>query len=101
MPIDGDQHVGKIIPIYFDVTDRDAVRDAFIRIKKEQGRIDCLVNNAGILADTLMTMLNRQTLKDIYETNVFSIFELSSYASRIMTKQKSGSIVNIASILWR
>ena len=96
LPIDG--NVGKIIPIYFDVTDRDAVRDAFIRIKKEQGRIDCLVNNAGILADTLMTMLNRQTLKDIYETNVFSIFELSSYASRIMTKQKSGSIVNIASI---
>ena len=31
---------GKIFPIYFDVTDRDAVRDAFIQIKKEQGRLD-------------------------------------------------------------
>ena len=89
---------GKIIPIYFDVTDRDAVRQAFIQIMDEQGRLDCLVNNAGILVDTLITMLDRKTLKDIYEVNVFAVFEMVSYASRIMSKQKSGSIINVASI---
>ena len=89
---------GKIIPIYFDVTDRAAVRDAVIRIKNEQGRLDCLVNNAGILVDTLITMLNRQTLRDIFEVNVFSVFDLMSFAARMMTKTKSGSIINIASI---
>jgi len=89
---------GKIVPIYFDVTDRSAVRRAFIKIKNERGRLDCLVNNAGILVDTLITMLDRATLKNIYDVNVFAVFETMSYASRIMSKQKSGSIINIASI---
>jgi 3-oxoacyl-[acyl-carrier protein] reductase len=93
-----DYDEGSIIPVYFDVTDRSETRQAFIRIMKEQGRLDCLVNNAGILVDTLITMLNRATLKNIYEVNVFAVFEMMSYASRIMSKQKSGTIINITSI---
>ena len=89
---------GEIIPIYFDVTDRIATRQAFIKIIKEQDRLDCLVNNAGILVDTLITMLDGDTLRNIYEVNVFAVFEMMSYASRIMSKQKSGAIINIASI---
>ena len=89
---------GKIIPVYFDVTDRAATREVFIRIMKERGRLDCLVNNAGILVDTLITMLDRNTLKSIYEVNVFAVFEMMSYASRIMSGQKYGSIINVASI---
>jgi 3-oxoacyl-[acyl-carrier protein] reductase len=89
---------GMIIPIYFDVTDRVASRQAFIMIMKEHGRLDCLVNNAGILVDTLITMLNRATLEKIFEVNVFAVFEMMSYASRIMSKQMQGSIINIASI---
>ena len=83
---------------YFDVEDRSATRQAFIRIMEEQGRLDCLVNNAGILVDTLITMLDRATLRNIYEVNVFAVFEMMSYASRIMSKQKSGAIINITSI---
>ena len=89
---------GVIIPAYFDVTDRVATRKAFIKIMKEHGRLDCLVNNAGILVDTLITMLDRATLRDIYEVNVFAVFEMMSYASRIMSKQNSGAIINITSI---
>ena len=89
---------GKIIPMYFDVTDRVAVKDAIVRIKNDWGRLDCLVNNAGILVDTLITMLDRKTLREIYEVNVFSLFDLMSFAARLMSQKKSGSIINIASI---
>jgi 3-oxoacyl-[acyl-carrier protein] reductase len=89
---------GKIIPIYFDVTDRAAVKNAIVRIKSDWGRLDCLVNNAGILVDTLITMLDRKTLREIYEVNVFSLFDLMSFAARLMSQKKSGSIINIASI---
>ena len=89
---------GRIIPIYFDVTDRKSTKQAFIRIMDEHGRLDCLVNNAGILVDTLITMLDRATLRNIYEVNVFAVFEMMSLASRIMSKQKSGTIINVASI---
>ncbi len=89
---------GKINPIYFDVIDRKSTKQAFMRIMDEHGRIDCLVNNAGILVDTLITMLDRATLRNIYEVNVFAVFETMSLASRIMSKQKSGTIINIASI---
>lgn len=89
---------GAIIPVYFEVTDRTETKKAFVRIMKEQGRLDCLVNNAGILVDTLITMLDRATLRDIYEVNVFAVFEMMSLASRIMSKQESGAIINVASI---
>lgn len=89
---------GKIIPAYFDVTDREAVRQAFIKVKNNHGRLDCLVNNAGILVDTTIAMLNNETLRKIFDVNVFAVFDLISYASRIMSKQKSGSIINISSI---
>lgn len=89
---------GKIIPVYFDVTDRVAIKEVIIRIKNECGRLDCLVNNAGILVDTLITMLDRKTLREIYEVNVFSLFDLMSFAARMMTQRKYGSIINVASI---
>jgi len=89
---------GVIIPVYFDVTDRPSTKQAFVKIMKEHGRLDCLVNNAGILVDTLITMLDRATLRNIYEVNVFAVFEMMSLASRVMSKQKSGSIINVASI---
>ncbi len=89
---------GKIVPVYFDVTDRAAVKDAIVRIKTAHSRLDCLVNNAGILVDTLITMLDRKTLRDIYEVNVFALFDLMSFAARIMAPRKYGSIINIASI---
>lgn len=88
----------KVVPVYFDVTDREAVRQAFIKIKRDFGKLDCLVNNAGILVDTTLPMLNNPTLRAIFEVNVFAVFDLMSYASRMMMVQKSGSIINIASI---
>lgn len=88
-----------ITPLYFDVTDSAAAKDAIIRIKKEHGKLDILVNNAGIMKDALIGMIPKDMIHEIFETNVFSLMEMIQLASKLMTRQKSGSIINISSIV--
>lgn len=91
---------GKISPIYFDMTDSAAVRQAVARIKKEQGRLDVLVNNAGAVYNGALGMVPMDKVREMFEVNVFGLLELSQLAAtRLMMKQKRGSIVNIASIV--
>lgn len=95
-----DRRSDTFIPLYFDVTDAQAAKSAIMRVKKEQGRIDCLVNNAGIMQDALIGMADANVTRKIFDTNVFAVMELLQLAVRIMKKQESGgSIVNFASIV--
>jgi 3-oxoacyl-[acyl-carrier protein] reductase len=82
----------------FDVTDQKAVKDAVIRIKREQGKIDILVNNAGIMKDALIGMIDSETVRQTFDVNVFAVIGLIKIFSRLMIKQKFGVIINIASI---
>ncbi|MCL2633261.1 MAG: SDR family oxidoreductase [Oscillospiraceae bacterium] len=88
-----------IIPLYFDVTDNSGIKNAFSQIKKEQGRLDILVNNAGIMKDALIGMISGEVMREIFETNVFAVAELIQFASKFMIRQKSGSIINISSLV--
>lgn len=91
---------GEISPIYFDMTDTAAVKQAVVQIKKEQGRLDALVNNAGVVHNGALGMVPMDKVREMFEVNVFGLLELSQLvATRFMMKQKSGSIVNIASIV--
>ena len=89
----------QIIPVYFDVTDEAAVKECFMRIRKEQSRLDILINNAGIMQDALFGMIDQRTVKDIFAVNVFATINLSQYAIKFMSRQKSGCIINMASIV--
>ena len=89
----------KITPLYFDLTDDEAVRNAAYLFIKEHIIIDVLINNAGIIQESaLFSMTSIGKIRDVFEVNFFSQISFLQYITRIMIRQKRGSIINIASI---
>ena len=68
-------------------------------IMKEFGSLDVLVNNAGITRDGLMMRMTEQMWDEVLDTNLKSAFALIKSAMRPMMKSKSGSIINITSVV--
>jgi len=85
----------------FDVSDPDGVRDFYGRVNKLHKKIDILVNNAGILDDGLMGMISLKQYHNTFNTNVLGVVLNMQYASRLMSRNSTGSIVNISSIIGR
>ncbi len=63
------------------------------------GKVDLLVNNAGITRDNLVMRLDEQAFDDVIETNLKGTFNLTKHVSRYMLKKKNGRIVNISSVV--
>lgn len=91
---------GNIVPVYFDMTKSNEIKEAIVRIKKEAGRIDILINNAGQVSNELFGLASMDKMRQMFDVNVFGLFELTQMVvSKIMLKQGYGSIVNISSIV--
>ena len=93
-----EQNNTRVIPIYFDVTDAAAVKNAFMTIFKEEKHIDALVNNAGVVFNKKIGMIVRQETELMFRINVIAVIELVQLCSRLMARNGGGSIVNIASV---
>jgi 3-oxoacyl-[acyl-carrier protein] reductase len=81
-----------------DVSDESSVRLAFNEIFKQFKRLDVLVSNAGILGDGLIGMVRSEQIQSVFETNTYGTIYCAQYASRLMNRNKSGSIINLSSI---
>ncbi len=81
-----------------DVTDSAAVTKMVDDIAKEYGRIDVLVNNAGITRDGLLIRMSDEDWEKVVATNFNSVFYVTRPVAKVMMKQRSGNIVNMASI---
>ena len=87
-----------IKPVYFDLSNEDEIKAGIKQIGNDKLPIDILVNNAGIPFGGLMTMTPITKLKEVFEINYFSQILMMQLVSRYMIRQKSGSIVNMASV---
>jgi len=83
----------------FDVSDPDAVRDGFKEILKTCGRIDVLVNNAGVTRDNLTVLMKWSEWEEVIRTNLSSVFLCSQAVIKPMLRQKWGRIINITSVV--
>jgi 3-oxoacyl-[acyl-carrier protein] reductase len=88
----------EIEPICFDMTDRLSMKACVTQIACSNRPVDVLVNNAGVAHGGLFQMTSIETIRDIFEINLFSALELSQLVVRLMQRRKYGSIVNIASL---
>jgi len=88
----------KIRPVYFDMTDKDAMKKAVMEIRSSKLPIDALINNAGMMHNASFQMSSEKSLRDVFEVNFFATFLLTQYIANLMVRQKQGSIVTISSM---
>lgn len=81
-----------------DVSDYTQCEEMVKKIKEEFGTIDVLVNNAGITRDGLLLRMSEETYDDVIRINQKSVFNMTKLVGAVMLRQKSGSIVNLASV---
>lgn len=81
-----------------DVSDLVQVKEMVRAVFKEYGRIDVLVNNAGIVRDEYLLMLKPETLDKCFDLNVKGYFYCAQQVAVKMFKQKSGVIINMSSV---
>jgi 3-oxoacyl-[acyl-carrier protein] reductase len=90
---------GKIVSVQLDICNFSAVKATVMAVKKEHGRIDVLANIAGLISYELMPMIDYEKFRKMLDVNVVALVHLMSLVSRIMTRQQSGSIINMASMV--
>jgi 3-oxoacyl-[acyl-carrier protein] reductase len=88
---------GKIC--YFSVADFQEVQNQIDGLLKEWGRIDVLINNAGITRDTLLMRMKEQDWDLVLSINLKGVFNCTQAVIRSMIKNRSGKIVNVASVV--
>lgn len=90
---------GKAKAVKFDVADSSACAEAVDSIVKEFGKLDVLVNNAGVAIDGLVMRVKDDDWDKTLDTNLKGAFALIRAASRPMMKAKGGAIINLTSIV--
>ena len=88
----------QIYPIYFDLSDEDAIRIALKEIYSLKIVIDILVNNAGILNTDGLLRLKMEDAHRVMQVNYFAPLQITQGIVKLMLRSKSASIINVASI---
>jgi 3-oxoacyl-[acyl-carrier protein] reductase len=87
-----------IVAVQADVSNMDQAKTLVKQVKERFGRIDFLVNNAGITKDKLVALMSEKDWDDVIDTNLKGVFAMTKPTVGAMLRQRSGSILNITSI---
>lgn len=82
-----------------DASKFDEAQELVDKVVEEFGTIDTLVNNAGITRDTLLMRMTEEQWDEVMNTNLKSVFNLTKAVQRPMLKARSGSIINMSSVV--
>lgn len=82
-----------------DVSNETEVQEMFRQVLEKFGKLDILVNNAGITRDNLLMRMKEAEWDAVIDTNLKGVFLCTKAAARPMMKQRSGKIINIASVV--
>jgi 3-oxoacyl-[acyl-carrier protein] reductase len=90
---------GRASSVPLDVCHRESVDTALSAVLERHGRIDGLVNNAGITRDNLLLRMKAEEWEAVLSTNLTGVYHCTQAALRPMLKQRSGRIVNVTSVV--
>lgn len=85
--------------LQLNIADEASVESAFSQIAEKWGNLDGLVNNAGITKDTLLLRMKTDDFQSVIDTNLKGAFLCTRAAVKMMLKARTGSIVNITSVI--
>lgn len=89
----------QIFTIPADVTDRQSVKQVIEATLKQCGTLDILINNAGIIRDAQLLNMTEEEWDQVIAVNLKGVFTMTQQAAEVMKKQKSGVILNAASVV--
>ncbi len=93
------EHGGAVVFHQADVGNEESITSAIDALHESFGSIDVLVNNAGVTKDGLIFRMKSEDWDDVLRINLSSAFYTCRAVSRLMIKQRSGSIINVTSIV--
>ena len=88
--------------IVIDVSDPESIRKAAIQVERDFGRLDILINNAGVMTDERTKKVSEQSLetwRETFATNLFGLIATTNAFLPLLRKSEAGRIVNLSSIL--
>ncbi len=91
----------KIYPIYFDISNREEIRNGIKEINSYKIPIDGLINNAGSIVNKSFLMTTIEDIQNQIDINFKSLFFISQAVSKMMIRNNKGSIINMSSIAGR